>query len=464
MQLQQEINTTEKESNTSTNKSGIFRHKTKHERFYSVNGDDKSENTLQTRCVYFAASLRSRVADKYRSIYTNKYVLKILKFISPIITRIVIALIWFALIYSLAIPSPGGHGLGQESNHSNVNKTYQILNSTTINVSTINGEYDLTLIVPASSEHLSVVLQKNNTKLTALNYKLNNLPMNEQGTTGLLSDLSNDPYSVISLCLLVIFSSTLGYLFRLIRLPSLLGMLLAGIIYTHVTYNTISISPIPRSASSTLRSIALVIILSRGGLGISPTKLRARAFEILRLATIPCLGETVIVAVACYLIVGVAKEYWYWAAMAGCTVAAVSPAVVLPLMLHLQEKRYGTKRGIPTMIIAASSFDDVISISLFFVFLTLAYSTSELAITLIRGPLELLAGLVYGILIGIIGKYIARETRICKQKQVNVPSRSLFISYFWEQEDPDQRVWFGRSWCSGGRVFSSALLSLMEGR
>eukprot|EP00800_Vazella_pourtalesii_P004406 TRINITY_DN1486_c0_g3_i1.p1 TRINITY_DN1486_c0_g3~~TRINITY_DN1486_c0_g3_i1.p1 ORF type:complete len:400 (-),score=60.66 TRINITY_DN1486_c0_g3_i1:412-1458(-) len=109
--------------------------------------------------------------------------------------------------------------------------------------------------------------------------------------------------------------------------------------------------------------------------------------------------------------------------MAGCTVAAVSPAVVLPLMLHLQEKRYGTKRGIPTMVIAASSFDDVISISLFFVFLTLAYSTSELAFTLIRGPLELLVGLIYGILIGIIGRYIAQGE---KQGSVN-RNRLMFL-------------------------------------
>lgn len=424
MQLEKEINTTEKESNTSINKSGIFRHKTRHERFYSVNGEDKSENSLQTRCVYVAARLRRRVANKYKPIYTNKYMLRILRFVNPIFSRIIIVLIWFALIYSLAIPSTEGHGLaGQESNNSNANRSDQILNSTTIDVSTFNGEYNLTLTVPVNSEHLSVVLQKNNSKLTALRYRLDSLPTNEQGTTGLLSDLSNDPYSVVSLCLLVIFSSTLGFLFRMIRLPSLLGMLLAGIIYTHVIYNSASISPIPKSVSATLRSIALVIILSRGGLGISPSQLRARAFEIFRLATFPCLGEMVVVAVACYLIMGVTKEYWYWAVMAGCTVAAVSPAVVLPLMLHLQEKRYGTKRGIPTMVIAASSFDDVISISLFFVFLTLAYSTSELAFTLIRGPLELLVGLIYGILIGIIGRYIAQGE---KQGSVN-RNRLMFL-------------------------------------
>ncbi|KAI6651017.1 hypothetical protein LOD99_5594 [Oopsacas minuta] len=426
MQQQNEINATEKEPQTSRNTSRIFQsRRARHQRFYSMSGEEKSQNNHLYKFKCFAARWQRSISKKYEPIRTNKHTLRILKLISPIFTRVVIALIWFALIIAIAIPSPEGHGLISPSNVSDtsINETDQILNSTAINISETNGSYKLKLVLPVSSEHISVVLEKNNTQITSLNYRIDRLPTNEQVPTGLLADLSKDPYSIISLCLLVVFSSVMGYLFRLIWLPSLLGMMLAGIVYTHITYKWGNISPIPRSVSSILRSISLVVILSRGGLGISPSKLRARAFEILRLATIPCLGEAVTVAIACYLILSIAKEYWYWAAMSGCIVAAVSPAVVLPLMLHLQEKRYGTNKGIPTMVIAASSFDDVISISLFYIFLTLAYSTSDLAFTLVRGPLELLIGLVYGVIIGIIGRYIAAGE---KQASIN-RNRLMFL-------------------------------------
>ena len=386
--------------------------------------DAKSKRIYQLRCA--AATWQKSIAKKYEPIRSNKYVQKIVKFVNPIFTRVAIALVWFALVCAIVIPSEEGRGItDRKSNVSDqsVNQTNQILNSTTVNISAISGIYNLTLIVPSNSEHISVVFHKDEKQISSLSYRIDSVRSSDQTSIGLLADISSDPYSIVSLCLLIMFSSLMGYLFRLVWLPPLLGMMLAGIFYTHVTFKWGTLPAIPRSVSSTLRSIALVVILSRGGLGISPSKLRKRALEIFRLATIPCLGETVVVAVACYFIVGISKDYWYWAAMAGCAVAAVSPAVVLPLMLQLQEKGYGIKKGIPTMVIASSSFDDVISISLFFVFLTLAYSTSHLALTILRGPLELCLGLVYGLLVGIVGRYISLGE---KQGSVN-RNRVMFL-------------------------------------
>ena len=409
MQQPDPINTTEQPSTVSRNGSGFLPRKQKHQKFYSINGEDAEINRIrQLRCA--AARWQKSLAKKYDTIRSNKYILKIVRFVNPIFTRVTIAFIWFALVCAIAIPSGEGHGLtDQKSNVSDqfINQTNQILNSTTVNISDISGIFNLTLMAPSNSEQISVVFRNNDKQISYLSYRIDNVRSGDKTSNGLLADISFEPYSIVSLCLLIMFSSLMGYLFRLIWLPPLLGMMLAGILYTHVTFQWGTLNAIPRSLSSTLRNIALVVILSRGGLGISPSKLRARAFEIFRLATIPCLGETVVVAIASYLIVGISKDYWYWAAMAGCTVAAVSPAVVLPLMLQLQEKHYGIKKGIPTMVIAASSFDDVISISLFFIFLTLAYSTSDIALTILRGPLELSLGLAYGVLVGIVGRYIS---------------------------------------------------------
>ena len=56
--------------------------------------------------------------------------------------------------------------------------------------------------------------------------------------------------------------------------------------------------------------------------------------------------------------------------------AAVSPAVVVPSLLSLSERGYGIDQGIPTLVIAAASIDDVLAISAFSICLGIAF-TSE---------------------------------------------------------------------------------------
>ena len=58
-------------------------------------------------------------------------------------------------------------------------------------------------------------------------------------------------------------------------------------------------------------------------------------------------------------------------------ISAVSPAVVVPCLLHLSEMGYGIAKGIPTLVIAASSIDDVLAISGFGVMLGISFSKGE---------------------------------------------------------------------------------------
>jgi len=51
-------------------------------------------------------------------------------------------------------------------------------------------------------------------------------------------------------------------------------------------------------------------------------------------------------------------------------------------MLTLQIDGYGVEQGIPTLVMAASSCDDVLSISLFGVFLGIAFSEGWITYTL----------------------------------------------------------------------------------
>lgn len=58
--------------------------------------------------------------------------------------------------------------------------------------------------------------------------------------------------------------------------------------------------------------------------------------------------------------------------------AAVSPAVVVPSLLSLKERGYGEDKGISTLVIAASSVDDIAAISAFGVFLGIIFSEGKI--------------------------------------------------------------------------------------
>ena len=102
------------------------------------------------------------------------------------------------------------------------------------------------------------------------------------------------------------------------------------------------------------------MILTQAGLGLDPVALRKLSWSVVRLAFLPCLVEAVTAALSAYLILDFPLD---WGFMLGFVIAAVTPAVVVPSMLSLQQKGLGVRQGIPTLVIAAASIDDVLAIS-----------------------------------------------------------------------------------------------------
>ena len=86
----------------------------------------------------------------------------------------------------------------------------------------------------------------------------------------------------------------------------------------------------------------MVVILMRAGLGLDPQALKRLSGMVFRLAFTPCLVETLVVAVGSHLLLDFP---WMWGFMLGFVLAAVSPAVVVPCLLGLQEAGFGTDKG-----------------------------------------------------------------------------------------------------------------------
>ncbi|XP_070308329.1 sodium/hydrogen exchanger 9B2 isoform X4 [Odocoileus virginianus] len=198
-----------------------------------------------------------------------------------------------------------------------------------------------------------------------------------------------------------------GKLFRLIKLPTLpplpplLGMLLAGFLIRNIPVISDNIQ-IKHKWSSALRSIALSVILVRAGLGLDSNALKKLKGVCVRLSLGPCLVEACASAVLAYFLMGLP---WQWGFMLGFVLGAVSPAVVVPSMLLLQEGGYGVEKGIPTLLMAAGSFDDILAITGFNTCLGMAFSTGSTVFNVLKGVLEVIIGVVTGVVLGFFIQY-----------------------------------------------------------
>lgn len=194
-----------------------------------------------------------------------------------------------------------------------------------------------------------------------------------------------------------------GKLVGMIKLPTLppfpplLGMLLAGLVLRNVPYVTEAVY-IDQTWSAALRNMALAVILTRAGLGLNPTALRRLKAVCLRVAVGPCTAEACTVAVVSHFLMGFP---WIWGFILGFVLSAVSPAVVVPSMLLLQKDGYGVQKGIPTLLMAAGSFDDVLAITGFTTCLGVAFASGSTWMNILKGVLEVVGGMGVGLLLGI---------------------------------------------------------------
>ncbi len=202
---------------------------------------------------------------------------------------------------------------------------------------------------------------------------------------------------LLSIAYLSLLALLLGSICSRLKLPPLVGMLLAGIILGPYGADLLSGSLLAISVE--LRQIALVIILMRAGLALDISALRRAGRPALLLCFVPACFEIVAMTLIAPPLLGISTLD---AALMGCVIAAVSPAVVVPKMLKLIEEGRGTKRSIPQMIMAGGSVDDIFVIVLFTSLMTLSGGGEFEATQLLEIPISIVLGLVVGIAAGAI--------------------------------------------------------------
>lgn len=162
---------------------------------------------------------------------------------------------------------------------------------------------------------------------------------------------------LISISIILFSGMFLGFICKKIKFPSLFGMIIAGILIGPHVLNLIDDSIL--NISSEIRKIALIIILIRAGLKLSFEDLKKVGRPAILMCFLPATFEVIGMVVLAPELLGITMLE---AAILGAVVGAVSPAVIVPRMIKLIDDSYGTNKGIPQMILAGASVDDVFAL------------------------------------------------------------------------------------------------------
>jgi NhaP-type Na+/H+ or K+/H+ antiporter len=221
--------------------------------------------------------------------------------------------------------------------------------------------------------------------------------------------------------------------------PPLLGMMVFSFILRNIPGSPVD--RLPSTWSSALRAVCLTIILLRAGLGLNLQKLRKLAGATFRLSLFPNMAEALVVACVAIGIFSKFHMPFKFTLCLGFVLAAVSPAVVVPSLLDLSNRGYGLAKGIPSLVLAATSLDDVISICAFGITSSLAFASegiggqnTEVWWMVLRAPVELIGGVLVGVLAGyflvLVQQYVLSTTQSTKDEGEGKPKHPAFLCLF----------------------------------
>lgn len=212
---------------------------------------------------------------------------------------------------------------------------------------------------------------------------------------------------LLSLAFIFLCGMLFGGIFEKLRLPPLLGMLFTGILLGPYVFDWLD--PMLLSISADLRQIALIIILTRAGLNLNVSDLKKVGRPAVLMCFLPASFEIAGMLLLAPKLLGVSLLD---AAILGTVIAAVSPAVVVPKMLKLMDEGYGVKQGIPQLIMAGASVDDVFVIVLFTSFTGLASGGAISPFDFVRVPTSIFLGMAVGVLCGLLLSQLFRKIHL----------------------------------------------------
>jgi len=224
---------------------------------------------------------------------------------------------------------------------------------------------------------------------------------------------------------MLIVRGAFGSLLNRIKMPALLGYMAMGIIMGNLGLMNDQILDV----SGELRKIALTIILLKAGLSLEVDDLRRVRRPAVLLSLLPCCMEMGAIGVAGHFILGPALVGSF---LLGAVLGAVSPAVVVPRTTAMLDGEMGTRHGVPQMIIAGSSMDDIVMIVFYSPFLSMEAGGGISAKSFMNIPIPIATGILVGVLAGVAFPFIFKKALIKEPMKVVFLLGSCVVMVFLE--------------------------------
>lgn len=205
---------------------------------------------------------------------------------------------------------------------------------------------------------------------------------------------------LLSVALILLCGMGMSWICKKLKLPGLLGMLLTGIVLGPYVLNLLDENLL--NISSELRKMALIIILMRAGLGLDISGLKKIGRPAVMMCFVPATFELLGMLVLAPRLLGLSV-------LEAAILGSVLAAVVVPRMVRLMEEGYGTEKGIPQLILAGASVDDVYVIVLFTTFSGIMQGKSVLVMSFLNIPISIILGMIIGLLAGwLLARYFEK--------------------------------------------------------
>ncbi len=239
----------------------------------------------------------------------------------------------------------------------------------------------------------------------------------------------------VSIALIVLLGLFSDYLLKKIKLPGLIGMLVIGILCGPYVFDIMQQELLKVSAD--WRMVALIVILLRAGLELRRDTLNRVGKTALIMACLPAIFEGAVITFLAPPLLGLT---YLESAILGSIIAAVSPAVVVPFMIDFIRNKRGTKKGIPTMILSASSVDDVFVIVIFTILLGM-YTGSEAKplLKLMEIPESMILGIALGALVGYMLYHLFERYNL-RATKMTIVVIAVSILLTWLEEELKTKV------------------------
>ncbi|KAK9730825.1 Sodium/hydrogen exchanger family [Popillia japonica] len=240
-------------------------------------------------------------------------------------------------------------------------------------------------------------------------------------TYSILGDRVGLGSQTVSLIILFLASKIAGYLISLLKITPMAAMVVMGVLFKNIGF--IQLDSNFTQFIAILRvvycQLAIMNIMLPTGLGLDFSSVKKMIWMVLNLAALPVLAEAVGIILFSHFLL---ELPWIWAILLGSLIAGVSLSVIVSCLFQLKDLADGVNKGLHILVVAVSTINCIVCIAIFGIILGIIFSTDNLTMAILHGPIALIIGFTYGGSLGMICRYLP-----CANEQYLVPLRSLLL-------------------------------------